>query len=195
MTDHERLIVLDFGSQVTQLIARRAREDGVLAEVHPYDVDLETLRALKPKGIILSGGPSSIYDEGAPKVDPRVLDLGVPEQRAVLEKLAERARTDGVLGDNFVAPTLDGVPLLTRGEGVYLYDADGKQYCWYQATVKGGREARDIDAVQLARACEELGAGELHYSPTELGLSIGIRRKIIKGLEAKSNAAKKAAEK
>jgi GMP synthase (glutamine-hydrolysing) len=78
VTDHERLIVLDFGSQVTQLIARRAREDGVLAEVHPYDIDLETLRALKPKGIILSGGPSSIYDEGAPKVDPEVLDLGVP---------------------------------------------------------------------------------------------------------------------
>jgi len=78
VTDHERLIVLDFGSQVTQLIARRAREDGVLAEVHPFDIDLDTLRALNPKGIVLSGGPSSIYDEGAPKIDPKVLELGVP---------------------------------------------------------------------------------------------------------------------
>lgn len=78
MSAHERLIVLDFGSQVTQLIARRAREDGVLAEIHPYDIPLDDLAALEPKGIVLSGGPSSIYDEGAPRLDPRVLDLGVP---------------------------------------------------------------------------------------------------------------------
>jgi GMP synthase (glutamine-hydrolysing) len=70
---HETLLVLDFGSQVTQLIARRVRELGVFAEILPYDAPLELLRSHAPKGIILSGGPSSIYDEGAPRLAPEVL--------------------------------------------------------------------------------------------------------------------------
>lgn len=71
---HETLIVLDFGSQVTQLIARRVRELGVYAEILPYYHDLDALKARVPKGIVLSGGPSSIYDEGAPRLDPAVLE-------------------------------------------------------------------------------------------------------------------------
>ena len=62
----ETIIILDFGSQYTQLIARRIREVGVYCEIHPYNVQTETLRAIHPKGIILSGGPSSVYEEGAP---------------------------------------------------------------------------------------------------------------------------------
>lgn len=75
---HQTLIVLDFGSQVTQLIARRVRELGVYAEIHPFDVDLESIREKKPIGIILSGGPSSVYAEGAPDMNPEFLALGVP---------------------------------------------------------------------------------------------------------------------
>jgi GMP synthase (glutamine-hydrolysing) len=75
---HETLIVLDFGSQVTQLIARRCRELGVYAEIHPFDIPLDELKAKKPHGIIFSGGPNSIYEEGAPKVNPEVLELGCP---------------------------------------------------------------------------------------------------------------------
>jgi GMP synthase (glutamine-hydrolysing) len=75
---HETLIVLDFGSQVTQLIARRVRELGVYAEIHPCTLGVDRLRELAPLGVILSGGPSSIYEEGAPGLDPQVLDLGVP---------------------------------------------------------------------------------------------------------------------
>ncbi len=78
MSQHETLVVLDFGSQVTQLIARRVRELGVYAEILPYDVPLAELERRAPKGIVLSGGPSSIYDEGAPQLDARVLALGVP---------------------------------------------------------------------------------------------------------------------
>ncbi len=81
---HETLIVLDFGSQVTQLIARRARELGVFAEILPYDHDLAALRAKRPKGIVLSGGPSSIYDEGAPRLDPAVLAWAEAEGLPVL---------------------------------------------------------------------------------------------------------------
>ncbi len=75
---HETLIVVDFGSQVTQLIARRVRELGVYAEILPCDVELARITEKNPKGIILSGGPSSIYDKGAPRPDPGLLQLGVP---------------------------------------------------------------------------------------------------------------------
>jgi GMP synthase (glutamine-hydrolysing) len=78
VANHETLLVVDFGSQVTQLIARRVRELGVFAEIVPCDRALERIEALEPKGIILSGGPSSIYDEGAPRLDPAVLERGVP---------------------------------------------------------------------------------------------------------------------
>src|SRR5262245_57391189 len=72
------ILVLDFGSQYTQLIARRVREQHVYCEIHPYNLPLERVRALAPEGIILSGGPASVYAEAAPFPDPAVLDLGVP---------------------------------------------------------------------------------------------------------------------
>ncbi|HEX4794214.1 MAG TPA: glutamine-hydrolyzing GMP synthase [Humisphaera sp.] len=70
--------VLDFGSQVTQLIARRVREKGVYSELVRPDISADELKKLNPPGIILSGGPSSVYDAGAPKCDPKIFDLGVP---------------------------------------------------------------------------------------------------------------------
>ena len=81
MTDHlhdEKILILDFGSQYTQLIARRVREAHVYCEIHPFSLSLEAIRKSQPKGIILSGGPSSVYDPGAPKSDPRILALGIP---------------------------------------------------------------------------------------------------------------------
>lgn len=72
------ILVLDFGSQYTQLIARRVRESKVYCEIHPFNISLEKIRRLKPQGIILSGGPASVYQENAPKVSPEVFDLAVP---------------------------------------------------------------------------------------------------------------------
>nr|WP_316347063.1 glutamine-hydrolyzing GMP synthase [Desulfuromonas acetoxidans] len=74
----EKILILDFGSQYTQLIARRVREAHVYCELHPYDMDLEAIRAFQPNGIILSGGPKSVYDEGAPAVEEALFELGVP---------------------------------------------------------------------------------------------------------------------
>jgi len=74
----ERIVILDFGSQYTQLIARRIRELGVFSEIHPYSTPLENLVALKPAGIILSGGPASVYMEDAPLPDRRIFELGKP---------------------------------------------------------------------------------------------------------------------
>ncbi|MCX4244704.1 glutamine-hydrolyzing GMP synthase [Paraliomyxa miuraensis] len=78
MTAHQTLVVVDFGSQVTQLIARRVRELGVYAEIIPYDAPASRIAERSPLGVILSGGPSSIYQAGAPRLDPAVLGLGVP---------------------------------------------------------------------------------------------------------------------
>ena len=75
---HDRLLVLDFGSQVTQLIARRLRETRVYCEIHPYDVGDAFVRAFAPKGIILSGSHASVYDEGAGQAPSAVWQLGVP---------------------------------------------------------------------------------------------------------------------
>ena len=75
-----RILILDYGSQFTQLIARRIREAHVYCEIHPAarGTDLAFIRAFDPKGIILSGGPSSVFDAGAPTADPKLLDLGLP---------------------------------------------------------------------------------------------------------------------
>ena len=72
------IVILDFGSQYTQLIARRIREFNVFSVVLPCTAPLEKILALKPKGIVLSGGPSSVYDEAAPKADPAILSAGLP---------------------------------------------------------------------------------------------------------------------
>lgn len=72
------IVILDFGSQYNQLIARRIREQGVYAEIVPYNISLEKLKEMEPKGIILSGGPASVYTQGAPKVSKEVYELGIP---------------------------------------------------------------------------------------------------------------------
>ena len=73
-----RILILDYGSQFTQLIARRVREAHVYSEIHPPDRDLAFIKQFAPQGIILSGGPSSVFDPGAPTADPKLLDMGIP---------------------------------------------------------------------------------------------------------------------
>ena len=76
--NHDRILILDFGGQYSQLIARRVRECGVYCEIWPYKTDLEKIKTAHVKGIFLSGGPSSVYDENAPKISSELFDLGIP---------------------------------------------------------------------------------------------------------------------
>ena len=76
--DRQMIVILDFGSQYSELIARRIREQMVYSEVLSYRTTIEQLRKLNPKGIILSGGPNSVYDNGAPHCNPEIWDLGIP---------------------------------------------------------------------------------------------------------------------
>ncbi|TNF73115.1 MAG: glutamine-hydrolyzing GMP synthase, partial [Acidobacteria bacterium] len=75
---HQTVIILDFGSQYTQLIARRVRENRVYCEIQPYDFDAEAISRRNPIGVILSGGPQSVYEQDAVQVDAGIFELGIP---------------------------------------------------------------------------------------------------------------------
>lgn len=99
-TQHERALIIDFGSQVTQLIARRLRESGVYCEIHPFNkVDGLFLKAYNPQAIILSGGPASVTAKDSPRADRAVFDLGVPVlgicygQQTMMEQLGGRVES------------------------------------------------------------------------------------------------------
>ncbi|MDE7432074.1 MAG: glutamine-hydrolyzing GMP synthase [Lachnospiraceae bacterium] len=76
--EKEMIIVLDFGGQYNQLIARRVRECSVYCEVHPYNIPIEKIKEMNPKGIILTGGPNSVYGEGSPRCTKELFELGIP---------------------------------------------------------------------------------------------------------------------
>ena len=74
----EMIIVLDFGGQYNQLIARRVRECHVYAEVHPYTISIDKIKEINPKGIIFTGGPNSVYAGDSPRYSREIFDLGIP---------------------------------------------------------------------------------------------------------------------
>jgi len=74
----DKILILDFGSQYTQLIARRIRELNIYSEIHPYDLDIKTLKEFSPKAIILSGGPNSVYEDDTPKAPKEIFELNIP---------------------------------------------------------------------------------------------------------------------
>ena len=122
MTTHDRLLIIDFGSQVTQLIARRLRELHVYCEIHPYNrVDAAFLAAFAPRAVIFSGGPASVFADGAPMPPAGVFDLGVPilgicyGQQVMMHLLGgrvERGHGTAEFGRAYVTPTDATSPLL-----------------------------------------------------------------------------------
>jgi GMP synthase (glutamine-hydrolysing) len=110
--DTSAIVILDFGSQYTQLIARRIREQNVFSAVLPCTASLDEIRAYKPIGIILSGGPSSVYDTDAPPADPRILDSGLP-----------------ILGICY------GLQFITHHLGGKIRPADKREYGFAQVTI------------------------------------------------------------
>ncbi|OHC51500.1 MAG: glutamine-hydrolyzing GMP synthase [Rhodobacteraceae bacterium GWF1_65_7] len=119
---HQRLLIIDFGSQVTQLIARRLRELNVYCEIHPFNrVDEAFLQDFAPRAVIFSGGPASVYTEGAPMPPAGVFDLGVPilgicyGQQVMMHCLGghvEGGHGTAEFGRAFVTPTTDRLPIL-----------------------------------------------------------------------------------
>ncbi len=94
----QKILILDFGSQYTQLIARRVRESRVYCEIHPFNMDFNAIKDFAPKGIILSGGPSSIYQQDAPFADRRIFELNVPVLGICYGMQYMTSLLDGVVG-------------------------------------------------------------------------------------------------
>ena len=115
---HQTILVLDFGSQYTQLIARRLRELSVYSEIIPFSTPLERLQARNPAGLILSGGPKSVSEAGAPKCDPRLFELGTPVlgicygMQLMTDVLGGEVRRSGhrEFGHAFVRVSRNGAP-------------------------------------------------------------------------------------
>ncbi|MBC7138469.1 MAG: glutamine-hydrolyzing GMP synthase [Defluviimonas sp.] len=134
MTQHDRLLIIDFGSQVTQLIARRLRELHVYCEIHPFQKVTEAfLRDFAPRAVILSGGPASVFAEGAPMPPASVFTLGVPVlgicygQQVMMHCLGgkvERGHKTAEFGRAYVTPAGEPLPLL---EGWF---AEGREQVW-----------------------------------------------------------------
>ena len=97
LAGHDKILIVDFGSQVTQLIARRVREEKVYCEIVPFQKADEAFRALRPKGVILSGGPSSVLDQGAPLAPAAIYDAGVPILGICYGEQAMAAQLGGVV--------------------------------------------------------------------------------------------------
>lgn len=76
--NNEKVLVIDFGGQYNQLIARRVREHNVYCEMYPHTISIERIKELSPIGIIFTGGPNSVYSDGAPRIDKAIFDLGIP---------------------------------------------------------------------------------------------------------------------
>ena len=78
MKENEKILILDFYGQYNQLIARRVRECNVYSEIVPFSTSIEKIKEINPKGIIFTGGPSSVYEENAPMIDKEIFKLGIP---------------------------------------------------------------------------------------------------------------------
>ena len=91
--DHEKVIVIDFGGQYNQLVARRVRECNVYCEIYSYKTDIAQIKAMNPKGIILTGGPNSCYEADSPTCSKELFELGVPVFRTLLWCAVDDART------------------------------------------------------------------------------------------------------
>lgn len=135
---HERALIIDFGSQVTQLIARRLRESGVYCEIHPFNkVTAESLAAFGPQAIILSGGPSSVTWDDSPRAPDAVFEMGIPVlgicygQQVMMEQLGGRVEsgTSREFGRAFIErvkddPILSGLDFGGEGEQVWMSHGD-----------------------------------------------------------------------
>ncbi len=130
---HERALIIDFGSQVTQLIARRLRESGVYCEIHPFNkVDAAFLKTYHPQAVILSGGPASVTWEDSPRAPDAVFDLGVPVlgicygQQVMMQQLGGRVEsgTSREFGRAYIEKVADD-PLLTG-----LFEGEGHEQVW-----------------------------------------------------------------
>ncbi|MDP8955572.1 MAG: glutamine-hydrolyzing GMP synthase [Actinomycetota bacterium] len=147
MTDARPVLVVDFGAQYAQLIARRVRECHVYSEIVPFDTPVTEIEARRPAGLILSGGPASVYEPGAPSVDPTLFRLGIPVlgicygQQAMAQLLGGRVEPTGLR-------EYGRTDLVVRAPGVLLSDLSPNETVWmsHADTVTAAPDGFDVTA-------------------------------------------------
>ena len=167
---HSKILILDFGSQYTQVIARRIRELQVYSEIVRFDVSAANITKLKPNGIILSGGPASVYDNGAPHPDPEIFSLGIPvlgicygmqlmahHLGGQVEYSARREYGPGMLR------MIDGSPLLEGiGEQIDIWSSHGDKLTALPAGFRSAARTENSDLAVIEDPKRKLYALQFH---------------------------------
>jgi len=150
--NHELILVLDFGGQYNQLIARRVREANVYCEVLPYNTSIEIIKSKNPKGIIFTGGPASVLDEKAPKCDPEVFNLGVP----VLGICYGMQLMSVMLGGNVAKASnreYGKIDIELDSNGLLFQGLDPQTSCWMSHTYHVDKLPEGFKAVAKSTNC------------------------------------------
>ena len=151
----DRILILDFGSQYSQLIARRVRDAGVFCEMFPYDIDTQRITDFGAKGIILSGGPESVHEENSPRINEAVFDLGVPVLGICygMQAMAERfgGKVHGSDIHEFGAATIDVTGNCALLDGIE--DSPNQLHVWMSHGDKVIEAPSDFDIVASTPSC------------------------------------------
>ncbi len=179
--DREMIVVLDFGGQYNQLIARRVRECNVYCEVHPYNLSLEALKTLNPKGIIFTGGPNSVYGEDSPLCDMAVFELGVPilgicyGSQLMAHMLGGKVATAPV--SEYGKTEVD-----VNTDSVLFQNVSGKTICWMSHTDYIEKAPADFNIIAhtpvcpvAAMECPERGLYAVQFHPEVMHTKEGMK--------------------
>ncbi|MDH5224702.1 MAG: glutamine-hydrolyzing GMP synthase [Actinomycetota bacterium] len=154
MQDPRPIVVVDLGAQYAQLIARRVREAHVYSEIVPHDTSIDELRVRRPAGIILSGGPASVYEAGGPRVDPAVFELGVPVLGICYgHQLMAQALGGEVEATGQREYGATSLMLSDRGPGVLLADLPARDTVWMS---HGDAVTREPDGFRVTAATDQI---------------------------------------
>ncbi|MEE0776360.1 MAG: glutamine-hydrolyzing GMP synthase, partial [Bacillota bacterium] len=148
---NETVVLLDFGAQYNQLIARRVRECGVYCELLPYDTDIEEIKAHSPKGIILTGGPYNAYEEGAPLPAKAVFELGIPIL-GICYGLQSMTQVLGGAIDR-VEKREYGAQNITLSEAPIFDELSGETHCWMSHTNQVGTLPPGFQSIAHTETC------------------------------------------
>ncbi|HVM68326.1 MAG TPA: glutamine-hydrolyzing GMP synthase, partial [Gaiellaceae bacterium] len=170
-TATDEVVVLDYGGQYSQLIARRVRECGVFSELLPHHVGPEEVARRKPKGLILSGGPASVYADGAPALDPALLELGIPVL-GICYGMQLLARELGGRVEGAEVGEFGRSELIVREHGTLLAGLPAEQTCWmshrdtvYEAPPGFTELARSRESPVAAFESAERGVYGIQFHP------------------------------